>query len=317
MAETRATCPVVGASHFLLSHASHAINCRVEPITAYALDGFNGLVGTYSGAVTLTTQSGRGTWSLISGNGTLVEATPDDGNAATSSFRPTTARRHSVCPTVAGASPLDIDVYQTDDPTIRDDNTDGNIAFGPNGFTVTAAPLAQPTAESDRIADSRPRSPAPQFPIHLTAYGQTPTDPQCGVIETYTGPHALQFWMDHLNPAPGVLNATVNGTGVGSSEATRNRPERDVQLSDKRRHREVQRRRIDSPADEGPGGPSGRNTRLDQFVRRQTGGTGDQPRRNARGGCPIPAQRPRRDLRSSPPARRFESRSTRRIPKAA
>jgi hypothetical protein len=217
MAETRATCPVVGASHFLLSHASYAINCRVEPITAYALDGFNGLVGTYSGAVTLTTQSGRGTWSLISGNGTLIDSTPDDGNAAYQFVPSDNGQATFGLSYVAGASPLNIDVYQTDDPTIRDDNTDGNIAFGPSGFTVTAAPLANPPPNP--IVSPVPTQIAgTQFPIYLTAYGQTPTDPQCGVIETYTGPHTLQFWMDHLNPTPGVLNATVNGTGVGPSE---------------------------------------------------------------------------------------------------
>ena len=218
MAETRATCPLVGASHFLLSHATYAINCRIEPITVYALDAFNGLVGTYSGAVTLTTQSGRGSWSLISGTGTLVDATFDDGNAAYQ-FVPGDGGQVTLgLHYPAGSSPLNVDAYQTDDSTIRDDNTDGSLAFGPSGFTVTATALGNPPPNpiSSPIATQIAGT---TFSVHLTAYGQTPTDPQCGVIETYTGAHALQFWMDHLNPTPGVLNATINATGVGSNEA--------------------------------------------------------------------------------------------------
>ncbi len=222
MAETRAACPVVGASHFLLSHAGFAINCRIEPITAYALDGFNGLVGTYSGAVTLTTQSGRGTWSLISGSGTLIDATPDDGNAVYQFVPGDGGQVTFGLSYVAGTSPLDIALFQTDDPTIHDDNTDGTLAFGPNGFTVTAAPLSNPPPSA--ISSPIPTQIAgTTFPLYLTAYGETPTDPQCGVIETYNGAHALYFWMDHLNPAPGILNATVNGAAVGSNETNATR----------------------------------------------------------------------------------------------
>ena len=219
MAETRATCPSLGASHFLLSHSGHGINCRVEPVTTYALDGLNGLVGTYSGAVTLTTQSGRGTWSLVSGHGTLVEATPDDG-VASYQFVPSDGGQAVFGVYYpAGTSPIDVDVFQTDDPTIHDDDAEGPLAFSPNGFTVTGSVLSNPPPVSINSPVTT-QTAGTAFPIHLTAYGQTPTDPQCGVIETYTGPHALSFWNDHLNPAPGVLNASVNGTAVGSNEAT-------------------------------------------------------------------------------------------------
>ena len=218
VAETRAVCPVVGAARFLLSHGSYAINCRVEPVTVSALDGFNGLVGTYSGIVTLTTQSGRGSFSLISGNGTLLDAVPDDG-VATYQFVPADNGQTTLGLSYqAGVSPVDVDVYQTDDPSIRDDDTEGPLAFAPSGFTVTAAALTNPPPNS--ISSPIPTQTAGSpFSVYLTAYGQTPTDPQCGVIESYTGNHTLQFWMDHLNPTPGVLNASVNGLAVGPNEA--------------------------------------------------------------------------------------------------
>lgn len=218
MAESRAACPAVGAARFLLTHASYGINCRIEPLAATALDGLNGVVGTYSGNVMLTTQSGRGTWSLLSGAGTLVDATPDDG-LATYQFVPADGGQTTFGLSYqAGISPVDVDVYQIDDPSIRDDDSEGPLEFGPSGFTVTTATLPNPPPNpiSSPIPTQTAGSP---FPVYLTAYGQTPTDPQCGVIENYTGNHTLQFWMDHLNPTPGVLNASINGLSVGSTEA--------------------------------------------------------------------------------------------------
>ena len=219
MAATRNTCPNVGPAKFLINHSGYGINCRVEPITVSAVDGFNALVGTYAGAVTLTTQSGRGTWSLVSGTGTLVDAPADDG-LATYQFQPADGGRATFgLYYPAGATPIDVDVYQTDNVSIRDDDSEGVLAFSASGFTMTSTAVTNPpqnplpTTFANEIAGSN-------FTVYLTAYGQTPTDPECGVIEAYAGNHALSFWMDHLNPTPGVLNATVNGVGVGPAEAT-------------------------------------------------------------------------------------------------
>jgi len=208
----------IGIAKFLIGHAGYGINCRTEPITVSALDGFNGLVGTYSGVVTLTTQSGRGIWSLVAGSGTLVDSTPDDG-LASYQFVPADGGQATFGLSYrAGATPIDVDAYQADDATIRDDDSEGPLAFGANGFTVTPTVLSNPPPNP--IVSSVPTQTAGTgFEIYLTAYGQTPTDAECGVIETYTGAHTLLFWMDHLNPTPGVLNATVNGTGVGPTEA--------------------------------------------------------------------------------------------------
>ena len=218
MTETRASCPAPAVARFLISHGGFGINCRVEPITMYVLDGFNGLVTSYSGGVTLTTQSGRGTWSLIAGHGALADTTPDDG-LATYQFVPADAGEAIFGLSYSnGASPIDIDIYQTDDSTIRDDDSEGPLAFGPSGFTVTGTALSNPPPATI-VSPVGTQIAGTPFPMYLTAYGQTPTDPTCGVIETYTGTHSLAFWMDHVNPTPGVLNATVNGVAVGASEA--------------------------------------------------------------------------------------------------
>ena len=218
MAETRASCPAPAVARFLISHSGFGISCRVEPITMYVLDGFNNLVTSYTGGVTLTTQSGRGTWSLLVGNGALVDSTPDDG-LATYQFVPADGGQATFGLNYSnGPSPIDVDIYQTDDSTIRDDDSEGLLAFGPSGFTVTGAALSNPPPVTIASPIGTQIAATP-FSIYLTAFGQTPNDPKCGVIETYTGTHGLAFWMDHVNPTPGVLNATVNGTAVGTNEA--------------------------------------------------------------------------------------------------
>jgi MSHA biogenesis protein MshQ len=58
------------------------------------------------------------------------------------------------------------------------------------------------------------------FNVHIAAYGQTPTDPVCGIIESYTGNHSLKFWSSYLDPATGFLAMTVNGTSIATAEGS-------------------------------------------------------------------------------------------------
>ncbi len=91
--------------------------------------------------------------------------------------------------------------------------------FSPNGFTVTAAALSNPppafitTFATNQTAGTN-------FSLYLTAYGQTPTDATCGVIETYTGTKSLKFWSTYGNPATGTRNVTINAVSAAPSEGT-------------------------------------------------------------------------------------------------
>jgi len=67
-------------NHFSVSHAGSAPTCLPPQVTvtAHALDH---TAIAISGAVNLSTSTGTGTWSLLSGRGTLVGGAPDSGNA--------------------------------------------------------------------------------------------------------------------------------------------------------------------------------------------------------------------------------------------
>ena len=112
---------------------------------------------------------------------------------------------------------VDIDVYQTSDTAIRDNDAEGNIEFSASGFTLTAAPLSNPPPglivpfNATQVAGT-------DFGIYLAAFGQTANDPVCGVIETYTGPQNLKFWFDRVDPVGGTIAATIDGNAIGLAE---------------------------------------------------------------------------------------------------
>ena len=67
--------------HFAVSHDGSAINCMAENITISAHDASHNIYTGYDGTITLSTSTGHGDWSIGSGNGTLTDATADDGSA--------------------------------------------------------------------------------------------------------------------------------------------------------------------------------------------------------------------------------------------
>ena len=93
--------------------------------------------------------------------------------------------------------------------------------FLPNGFTVTAAALANPPGAITPFASNE--TAGTSFALHLAAYGQTPGDSTCGIIEGYTGTKSLKFWSQYQNPATGSRNVTIDGavaaTGEGGAAA--------------------------------------------------------------------------------------------------
>ena len=78
---------------------------------------------------------------------------------------------------------------------------------------VTPPPATIPAFASPQIAGNN-------VPVFLTAYGQTPTDSQCGVIEAYTGNKNLKFWSTYVNPATGTRTVSINATAIATAEAS-------------------------------------------------------------------------------------------------
>jgi hypothetical protein len=209
---------VCGASRLAITHDGAGIHCLAEPVTVRALDGSGNPVSSYTRQITLDTQTGQGTWSLLSGGGTFADATPGDGRATYTYALADSGEASFLLSYSVGPPILDVDAFDTASPTVRDDDTEGTLTFSASGFTVTASPLSNPPplSISDPIGT---QTAGTTVALHLAAYGTTPTDPQCGVIESYTGAKTLQLWTTYVDPGAGMRVPSVGGSAIGASEA--------------------------------------------------------------------------------------------------
>ncbi len=204
------THPCPAAGDFLVSHDGAGIHCQPEPVDVTVRDGSGAILTSYAGSITLDTQSGNGTWALLSGAGTFSDATPGDGRA-TYQFVPSdrgTAQFSLDYP--SGPPTLDVDVFAG---SLRDDDSEGDLTFDPGAFAVTASalPTPPPATVNDPIGT---QTAGLDFPIHLTAYGAS-----CGVTETYTGSKPIQLWIEYHDPATGTLVPTIDGSAIATTEA--------------------------------------------------------------------------------------------------
>lgn len=198
--------------HFLISHDGFGINCVPEPITVEAIANNGSTFTGYTGTVTLDTGSSKGTWSLAGGTGVFSDTTANDGQATYTFDLADNGIASFNLSYLEGATPITI--------TAQDGAAVGSaasLAFSPSGFTVTANALTDPTALPDSIVTQTAGKP---FALHITAFGQTPTDPTCGIIESYTGDKNLTFWSDYNNPASSTRKVSVDGSAAATSEAS-------------------------------------------------------------------------------------------------
>ena len=213
------TCPNLGAGGFVVSHDGAGIHCAAEQVIVRAIDSGGAVLTSYNQEINLDTGTGSGSWRLITGNGSLVDATADDGQARYT-FVSADAGEVVLALDYPNGNPLvDVDVYQVSDANITDGDTEGALVFAPTGFTVTASALSNPppSAINDPIAT---QTAGTNFAVHLAAYGQDPTDASCGIIESYQGNKSLQAWQSLTDPATGTVLATIGGAQVGSVEAS-------------------------------------------------------------------------------------------------
>jgi hypothetical protein len=211
-------CGGVLLDHYEITHDGFGINCVTETITVAAIDDSTPSQPFDADGLTITidTQSGRGDWSLVTGTGSFSNGTADDG-VATYTFAAGETEVQLGLDYLEGTSPITLAVS---DGSISDDGNHGPLPFSPNGFTVTSSAIGNPPviptpSFSSQIAGT-------DFPVYITAYGVTPADPVCGVIEAYSGQKALQFWSSYDNPASGTIQVSItddNDTqSIGTSE---------------------------------------------------------------------------------------------------
>ncbi len=212
------SCPVVGANTLQVLHDGSGIYCSSEFIGVRAINASGDVVTGYATSVTLDTGSGAGNWALTTGNGTLLDTVADDG-LATYTFNPADNGEAWFALSYPGGPPvLDIEVFETADPNVRDTDAEGSLVFSPTGFTVTANPLPNPPVSP--VSDPLLRQTAgTDFDIHLTAFGTTDDDPVCGAIEDYEGVQSVQMWQELVDPLSGSVRTLVNNVPVGTSAA--------------------------------------------------------------------------------------------------
>lgn len=210
------TCPGL-VDHFVIRHDGYGIHCLSEAIYVTPVDASGNAQAAYNTEVILDTQSGRGSWVASSGNGVLSDATANDGLAR---YTFSGTETYPVMFSLAypeGPSTINVDVYERANTALRDDDSEGDLLFSPSGFTVTANPLSNPPPSpiNDPLLTQIAGQP---FALHLTAYGQLPSDPVCGVIEGYEGVKNLHAWFDYNNPASGSIAVLLNAVAIASTE---------------------------------------------------------------------------------------------------
>jgi hypothetical protein len=211
------THPCVSSARFTITHNAFGINCVAETVTVDVVDPSTGTpLLNYNAAVQLDTQSGNGTWALVTGSGVFSDGTAGDG-VATYTWPLGQSQATFTLNYPQGPPSIDVDVFQVSNTGIRDDDAEGALVFAPNGFTVTAAALANPPGAIAPFATNQ--TAGTNFTLHLAAYGQTPGDPVCGVIEAYTGTKNLKFWSQYVDPGNGTRNVTIDGAAAAAVEA--------------------------------------------------------------------------------------------------
>lgn len=205
--------------HFVIVHDGYGIHCASELVIVRAVDAAGNPVRGYTGSIVLDTGVGLGTWASDAGNaGSFSDATPNDGRAAYTFAAADAGDAAFRLAYRQGPASLDLEVWQTDQATLRDDDTEGPLLWSASGYTVTASPLPNPPP--DPILDPIPAQVAgTAFAVHVAAFGTTPSDPTCGVIEASDGPKNVLFWFTRDDPRSGPLAVSVDGAAIGDSEA--------------------------------------------------------------------------------------------------
>jgi MSHA biogenesis protein MshQ len=201
-------CGSTAVGSFVITHDNRGLYCLDESISVSARDSDGALMTTFSDAITLDTQTGTGSWSLVSGSGSVVDAVSNDGLAVYTFAEGDNGTASFALTYAEGALTINVDAYNDD---ARDDDTEGDLIFSATGFSVTHTPLSNPPVTPINDPISSPKNSAEAFTLALAAYGVDPNSGQCGIIETYAGNKNITLVTDYSNPTTGTLSASGSG----------------------------------------------------------------------------------------------------------
>jgi hypothetical protein len=199
-------CPGPTIDYFTIDHDNSGINCLAEPVSVTARNADATITTGYTGTITLDTQplSTTGTWELVTGAGVFVDATANDGEATYTFDATDNGVAAFTLYYPEGEATFDIDVF---DGAIRDDDSENDITFAANGFTITASELTT-LPPNDPILTQIAGT---EFAVYITAFGELPNDGDCGIIETYAGNKNLALSTAYENPNSGTVNILSSG----------------------------------------------------------------------------------------------------------
>ena len=196
-------------SHFAISHSGSGVNCAAEPVAISAHLGDESLASSYTGTITLATDTGNGDWSLAGGNGTLINVGGGaasyifdslDGGVALLALRDTRVET--------------VDIGVSDGSISESSGEDPALAFVAAGFRFLAGGVV--SAIGTQIAGkSSAEDPAGQL-IELEAI-RTDTDTG-GCESALTGVVQVQMAAECRDPGScGVRQVGVNGRPVAGN----------------------------------------------------------------------------------------------------
>lgn len=179
--------------------------CGSTMVTLTALNTDGSAKTSYTGAVSLSTSTGRGDWSAGSPapNGTFTNGTADDGAAA---YTFNSADGGSVRLNLAQIRAQSFSITAADPSVSGSSSTSSTISVsGSNAFVFTED-AAGKIAGSDVAVAGRPHD------YTLTVTRGDSSSANCGIATDYTGSHSLKMWRTDSNgswTAPTVVSPAL------------------------------------------------------------------------------------------------------------
>lgn len=204
-------------NHFVITHDGSGLNCAAETIGVSVRDSANAAYSGYAQQMTLNTQTGRGIWSLVSGSGTFNDGASNDG-IATYTWPGTQSSATFSLSYPEGQSTFDIDVYQTSNTSLRDNDSEPNMTFAQSGFLLTSSLL--PGNQGPPFPSFAAQTAGTTFPIYIAKFGSVANSSTCRLVTDYTGTKNLRMWSMYSNPDSGTRAVSITSGATTTAIAT-------------------------------------------------------------------------------------------------
>ncbi len=202
--------------HLSLNHSGSAFTCAAEPVDVIAHRSDHMIDTSYRQTINLSTSTNRGDWSLISGNGTLNNATANDGAA---SYTFVASDNGSVRLGLKNTAIETLNINVSDGSISETSGTaltseDQNLSFNETGFRFLAdnTPNAIGVQISGKDSNTGPGAQT----LELQAIRTSPITGACEAALVNNNNIDLAF--ECLNPSSCTSSSVaINGTDIGAN----------------------------------------------------------------------------------------------------